>query len=76
MAQSASSSTIEYKNEKGILCNCNGLARIEQAWTELDAGSILVKVTSERKLVIFFVGTTLRSRMDGNIRLCSRQGKS
>ncbi|KAG2322177.1 hypothetical protein Bca4012_057023 [Brassica carinata] len=38
MAQSASSSTIEYKNEKGILCNCNGLARIEQAWTEDNPG--------------------------------------
>ncbi|KAJ4867983.1 hypothetical protein Rs2_50476 [Raphanus sativus] len=38
MAQSASSSSIVYKNEDGILCKCNGLARIEQAWTEDNPG--------------------------------------
>ncbi|KAL0701620.1 hypothetical protein Bca4012_057742 [Brassica carinata] len=38
MAQSSSSSTTEYKNDKGILCKCKRLARIAQAWTDDNPG--------------------------------------
>ncbi|CAH8298100.1 unnamed protein product [Eruca vesicaria subsp. sativa] len=38
MAHSASSSTMGYKNEKGVLCNCKTLARVVQAWTDDNPG--------------------------------------
>ncbi|KAF8094831.1 hypothetical protein N665_0352s0039 [Sinapis alba] len=34
MTRSSSSSTIEYKNEKDVVCNCNHLANIIKAWTD------------------------------------------
>ncbi|CAH8313984.1 unnamed protein product [Eruca vesicaria subsp. sativa] len=38
MAQSLSSSTIEFKNQKGVVCYCNRFAKIVQAWTNTNPG--------------------------------------
>ncbi|CAH2047293.1 unnamed protein product [Thlaspi arvense] len=38
MGDSASSSTVQYKNEKAVLCNCNQLAKIVRAWTDANTG--------------------------------------
>ncbi|CDY57911.1 hypothetical protein Bca4012_005895 [Brassica carinata] len=38
MAHSSSSSTIEYKNDKSVVCNFNRLANIVQAWTDDNPG--------------------------------------
>lgn len=38
MAQSSSSSITEYKNENGVVCNCNHAANIVQAWTDDNPG--------------------------------------
>ncbi|XP_048618447.1 uncharacterized protein LOC106393513 [Brassica napus] len=38
MAHSSSSSNVVYKNEKGVVCNCNCLANVVQAWTDDNPG--------------------------------------
>ncbi|CAH2070552.1 unnamed protein product [Thlaspi arvense] len=48
MSHSASSSTIEYKNEKGVLCICKGLAKHFQAWTYENPGRRLYACKGRR----------------------------
>ncbi|CAH2080091.1 unnamed protein product [Thlaspi arvense] len=38
MGDSASSSIVQYKNEKALLCNCDQPAKIMRAWTDANTG--------------------------------------
>ncbi|XP_024013572.1 uncharacterized protein LOC112087804 [Eutrema salsugineum] len=48
MAQSSSSSTMEYKNDYGVLCNCKRAAKIVKAWTNDNPGRRFYACTGRR----------------------------